>query len=90
VAELRYARRALASLRRQDAFLRERNPTAADAVLAEIEQLCGLIADFPDMGRQIEGTGLRYHISRKYRYRIIYRITAGQVEVLDILHPRQK
>ena len=79
----------MASLRRHDDWLRQRNPRAADALLTEIERLCGLIAEFPELGRRIDGTSLRYHVSRSYRYRVIYRISGEGVEILDILHPRQ-
>jgi plasmid stabilization system protein ParE len=82
--------RALRSLQSHDAFLRERSQRVADAVLAEIERTCGLIAEFPEMGRRIENTRLRFHISRRYRYRIVYRIEAGITEIRDVLHPSQK
>ena len=58
-------------------------------MLAEIAHLCTLIADFPEMGRAIPDTGLRYHISRKYRYRVVYRIEGDIVEIRDVLHPRR-
>ena len=77
-------------MRNQFAFIGERNQSAAKAVKAEIYRACGLISDFPEMGRQIEGTGLRYHSTRKYRYRVIYRVIAEGAEIMDILHPRQK
>lgn len=85
----RFSRRALASLNAADAHLRPLNAKAANAVLAEIARLCALIADFPEMGRAIPGTGLRYHVSRKYRYRVVYRIAGDSVEIRDVLHPRR-
>jgi plasmid stabilization system protein ParE len=89
VADVRFSKRALASLTSQEDYLRQRNPNVADAVLLEISNLASLIGTFPEMGRSIDGTSLRYHVTRKYRYRIIYRITAKAVEIRDILHRRQ-
>ena len=73
-----WSARALASLTAQDDYLRPLNPTAADAVLSEIERLATLIADFPQMGRRIDGTTLRYHVTARYRYRVIYRVRAAR------------
>ena len=42
------------------------------------------------MGRRIESTSLRYHVTRRYRYRVIYRIVSDTVQVMDILHPKQE
>lgn len=41
------------------------------------------------MGRRIEGTGLRYHVTRGYRYRVIYRLRGATVEFRDVMHPRR-
>ncbi len=41
------------------------------------------------MGPPIRGTGLRRHITRHYRYRVIYRVVGDLVEVRDVMHPRR-
>lgn len=89
MAELRFSVRALDSLDHQHAHISQHNPRAANAVLDDVRRSCDLIAAFPMMGRTIEGTRLRYLLSRRYRYRIIYRIEGETVEIRDILHPRQ-
>jgi hypothetical protein len=38
-------------------------------------------------GRAIPGTGLRRHVRRRYRYRLIYRVVGKLVEVRDVMHP---
>ena len=86
---LRYSNTAYQSLLEIEAYLVERNPVAASSVIGEIELLCGLVAEFPEMGRRIEGTRLRYHVTRKYRYRVVYRIEAESLDVVDVMHPRQ-
>lgn len=70
-----------------DDFLRARNSKAADAAPADIERLCVLIAEFPGMGRKMPGTKLRYHVTRKYLYRVVYRAEEGEVRVAEVLHP---
>jgi plasmid stabilization system protein ParE len=89
VADLLWSRRAIASLSAQDDWLRPKNPLAADSILREIERSAGLLAEFPDMGRRIEGTSLRCHVTRRYRFRIVYRVTGGSVQVVDVMHPRR-
>jgi plasmid stabilization system protein ParE len=90
VARLFWSLLAPASLRAQDDYLRPRNSAAADAVITEIETLAELIAHFPEMGRRIGGTALRYHVTRRYRYRVIYRVEHDAIYVMDVLHPRQE
>ena len=90
MADPRWSRRALASLRDQDDYLRPRNPRAADRVLAEVQSLVALIATFPEMGRRIEDMDLRYHVTRRYRYRVIYGVVGDAVQVVDVLHPRRR
>lgn len=90
MADPHWSARALASLTAQDDYLRPLNPSAAGSVLSEIERLAALIAEFPQMGRRIEGTGLRYHVTARYRYRVIYRVRDARVEIVEILHPRRE
>ena len=89
VSEVLYSWRALASITAQDDWLRPLNPAAADRVLAEIDRTCRLPGDFPEIGRRIEGTSLRVHVTRQHQYRVIYRQVEDAVEIRDVLHPRQ-
>lgn len=90
MAELIYSRRALASILNQIDYLGERNTDAANSVLADISRTCDLISEFPLLGRAITGIGLRYHLTRKFRYRVVFRIYGDVLEIRDVLHPRQK
>jgi plasmid stabilization system protein ParE len=89
VAEVVFSPRALASLREVRQYLQERNPEAAARVIGEIEGACALIGEYPWMGPAIPGTGLRRHMTRRYRYRVIYRVAGDVVEVRDVMHPRR-
>ena len=89
MADLFWSRRALASLSAQDDWLRPLNRHAANSVLAEIERSAGLIAEFPEMGSRIDGTSLRCHVTRRYRFRVVYRVVGDTVQVVDVMHPRR-
>jgi plasmid stabilization system protein ParE len=89
VAEVAFSPRALASLRSIREYLHERNPAAAARVIGEIERACALIGDYPGMGPAIPGTELRRHVTRRYRYRVIYRVAGDVIEVRDVMHPRR-
>lgn len=41
------------------------------------------------MGTLLPELNLRYHVTRRYQYRIIYRVTAAAIEIRDVMHPRQ-
>ena len=88
VPDVRFSIRALASLDRFDKYLRARNPRTADALLAEVEALSAFISDFPDLGKNIAKTNLRYVVTRKYRYRIVYGLRGQTLIVMDVLHPK--
>jgi plasmid stabilization system protein ParE len=87
VAEVRFSARALRSLRGIERYLGERNPAAAERVVEEIGRACALIGDYPEMGPAIPGTRLRRHVTRRYRYRVIYRIVGDIVEIREVMHP---
>ena len=89
MADLAFSPRALASIRSVERYLQERNPAAAERVVAEIGRSCDLLRDQPWMGRPIPGTGLRQHVTRRYHYRVIYRLVGELVEVRDVMHPRR-
>jgi plasmid stabilization system protein ParE len=90
VPEVAFSRRALASLRSYDDFLRPRNRTTADGLAAEVKRTCALLAAFPHSGKFDAQSGLRVHVTRKYRYRIVYGVTERGIEVRDVLHPAQR
>lgn len=89
MAELFWSRRALASVRSIDDYISERNPDGARNVLAEIDRSCSLLAEFPMIGVTVPETFLRCHVTRRYRYRIIYRVEGERVEIRDVMHPSQ-
>jgi plasmid stabilization system protein ParE len=87
---VRYSDRALASLQTIDDYLSERSPTSAANIFADIKRSIDLLAAFPLMGTALPTVDLRYHIKRRYRYRIVYRVTPTAIEIREVLHPRQQ
>lgn len=90
MARAKYSRRAIADIAAQDDYLRPLNPAAANAVLDEIEAMADLLVDFPKLGRLIDDTSLRYIVTRKYRYRIVYRLEQSELRIVQVLHPRKE
>ena len=89
MVEPELSRRALTRLREIHACIAQRDPEAARRVVAEVHAACRLIGAQPPMGRAIEGTGLRFHVTRRYRDRVICQ-TGARVLIRDVPHPRQQ
>lgn len=82
--------RALDSLAEIDAFLMDRSPDGARNVRREIRQTLDLLADFPHIGSRLSVSDLRVAITRRYHYRIVYRVADDSVQVLQVYHYRQR
>ncbi len=89
MARVRVSARAEASLESQDDYLRNRNPRAADRLLDEIEGVLALLSEHPLAGRRVEGRPYRAFVTRRSRFRVVYRVQQDEVVILDILHPRR-
>ncbi|MEM6932222.1 MAG: type II toxin-antitoxin system RelE/ParE family toxin [Pseudomonadota bacterium] len=90
MAELRWSERALRSLLHIESWLGEQSPEGARNVIAEIDRTCTLIATMPSLGPPLPGTGLRFHITRRFKYRIVYRVTPDAIEIRDVVHPKRE
>ncbi len=89
MADVHWSARATRSVLEIERYLNERNPAAALAVVAEIERTCALVAGMPMMAPRVGTLNLRMHITRRYRYRLVYRVVEGGIEVREVLHPRR-
>lgn len=85
-----FSERALATLLSIETYLTERSSSGAGNVIREIHQSTAFLEQFPLMGTEIAGTNTRYHRTRKYKYRIVYRLKGERIEILQIFHPAQK
>lgn len=52
--------------------------------------MADLLVDFPKLGRLIDDTNLRYIVTSKYRYRIVYRLEQSELRIVQVLHPRKE
>lgn len=82
--------RALDSLSHIDAYLRDRDPVGARNVRTEIRQTLDLLADFPLIGNRLSIDDLRVAVTRRYHYRIVYRVQTDVVQILQVYHYRQQ
>lgn len=88
MTEVTLGERPIASLERHEDWLRARNRVAAQRFRLDVERSIDLLRAFPEAGQVIEDD-IRRLITTRYRYRRVYRIVAGRVLVLDVLHASQ-
>ncbi|HEY7302117.1 MAG TPA: type II toxin-antitoxin system RelE/ParE family toxin [Xanthobacteraceae bacterium] len=67
-------------------YIAERDVSAADRVLDEIERIISLIATQPRMGRKRPEIGVNIHSFRAMSWIVFYRIEEGFIDVVRVLH----
>jgi toxin ParE1/3/4 len=89
---VRYSLLALLQLEEIHRYIAERNPRAAKAVVARIEDLCEKLGEFPGMGSTTDQPGVRVLPVVRYPYLIFYlqMVEADEVVILRIRHGRRK
>ena len=87
---IRYTLRARADLSEIRAYLLERNPSAAAAVLRTIRQRVAWLADFPLMAPQTDEPGIRALPIVRYPYRVYYEVAGDEVSILHVRHTRRR
>lgn len=90
--KLRYSRRALRDLAEISAFVRDRNPVAAERVCESLRDAMQMLVRFPLAGRAQKMADLRKLVARLYHY-IIYYIfddRAGEIRIVTIRHPARQ
>ena len=82
---------ALADLDRLDTFLREKNPAAADRMLAAITTALGHLATAPFTGLRLPTSPLRAKLVRfgKGGYVCLYEVRGPMVLVARVFHGRE-
>ena len=82
---------ALADLDRLDQYLREKNPAAADRMLAAINASLTRLTTHPNLGRPIPASPLRALIVRfgKGGYVCLYEVRERVVLVARVFHQRE-
>ena len=87
---IRYTRRARADLAEIRSYLAQRNPRAANAVIASIRSRIAWLADFPLMARQTDEPGVRALSIVRYPYRVYYELAGDEVRILHVRHTRRR
>ena len=85
-----WTRRAVLNLHHVREYIRRDNPAAAAKVGARIETVAQVLARHPESGRIGEVAGTRELILAGLPYLIVYRLEGGTVQILRVLHDKQK
>ena len=76
---IRWTRRSLWHLDKIAAYLKDRNPQAADRVTKRIRLRVSQLAEHPYIGRKGRLQGTRELFVGRYQYKVVYRLTADIV-----------
>jgi plasmid stabilization system protein ParE len=80
---------AIAEARAAAQWYRERNASAADAFLSELDQAIEKISETSHMWSRYAG-GARRFLLRRFPFSVIYREVSGCIEIVAIAHGRRK
>ncbi len=84
---LRYTPRARADLQDISAYIRERSPSAARAVIAAIRRTVSGLASFPYLGRRTDSDAETYVLSvGRYPYLVFYWVVGREVLIIHVRH----
>jgi len=90
VTRVRWTRSALADLFAIGRYIDQDNPQAARSVVNRIEVAGNHLTEFPERGRLGRVEGTRELVIPRLPFIIVYRLAAGEVELLSILHGAQQ
>jgi toxin ParE1/3/4 len=82
--KLRFTQRAVQDLVAISDYLRPLNPAGAQRVRTAILDSIKILTQFPGAGRLQDVESVRKLVTRKYPYRVYYRVNASSDEVLII------
>ena len=87
-----YSPKAYSALQEIHAYITERNPRAAQKVVATIETQCLRLGRFPGLGRPTDFEGIRVLPVTRYPYLIFYSIflDTSEIRILRIRHGARK
>jgi toxin ParE1/3/4 len=85
-----WTKRAVLNLHHVREFIRVDNPAAVEKVGAKIEAAVLQLARFPQAGRAGKASGTREIMVTGTPYFAVYRLRGDAVEILRVLHRRQK
>jgi toxin ParE1/3/4 len=83
------ARRFRAELQQQISWINEDRPRAADAAEKRVRVAIARLSRFPEIGRLGRVLGTRELVVPRTRFVIVYRLSAGLVEILALMQSSQ-
>ena len=84
--KVRFTQKALVDLDQLHSFLSKHNPAAASRVTTRLLELCELLGDNPEEGKDTDEFGICVLIIPSQNYLIFYRINAGEIQILHFRH----
>lgn len=85
--KLEYSRLALSDLSSIAAFIYERDQSASQRFVLQLQEACNLIARHPEAWPAYQGLPIGYRVRYVQRYAIYYRFEPGEkVVIVGILH----
>ncbi|GLH78031.1 hypothetical protein SSBR45G_29390 [Bradyrhizobium sp. SSBR45G] len=89
--KVRWSQSSLAELEAIFSYIHERNSAAAAAVVARVERLTSILADFPLAGHVTDEPKVRVLAVVRYPFRIFYTVdeAADEVVILHVRHSAQ-
>jgi toxin ParE1/3/4 len=84
--KLRYAPRAKADIADVHAYIAERNPKAATAVVRRMRATANLLARYPGVGRATDIPRIRVLPAPPFPYLIYYTQTAKEIVIVHVRH----
>src|SRR5690349_11228483 len=83
---LRYTATALVEIDEIFAYISERNPSAAERVVARIELIIQNLGHIPEMAQEADEPGVRRMPVTGYPFLVFYTIEADEVVILHVWH----
>ena len=87
---IRWTRLALRRLDQIGAYIEKDNPAAAARVIAHMVSSANNLVEQPAMGRIGRIKGTRVLVLADIPYIIPYRVVAGEIEILTVMHAAQQ
>ncbi|MGY3449445.1 type II toxin-antitoxin system RelE/ParE family toxin [Bradyrhizobium sp. USDA 4353] len=90
--KVRWSLSALDEIESIFSYSREHHPTAASSVVARIERLTSILADFPFAGHVTDEPNVHVLAVVRYPFRIFYAIdeSADEIVILHVSHTAQE
>ena len=87
---VRFTPRAFSDLDAIRTYISQFNPDAAGRVVSLIEKIALRLGDFPESGQPTDEPDARVVFSRRYPYRLYYRIDGGDIVIVHIRHTARR